>query len=140
MINEELLNKFDLIQDLPISEEMLGAYIEGHLSGTESSDIELMLQNQPLLSNVYNDLTQFTEIDSLFGDNNEFTDLSLVNFLDSSVDVTFDHNNFNLDIHLLDFNLPSDEPDILGFDNNYLSDNYCDNTDVDFNNDYNINF
>ena len=36
MIDEELLNKFDRIQDLPVSEEMLGAYMEGNTSDDES--------------------------------------------------------------------------------------------------------
>ena len=31
MINEELLSKLDRIEDLPVSEEMLGAYMEGNL-------------------------------------------------------------------------------------------------------------
>ena len=30
MINDELFAKFDSIEELPISEEMLGAYMEGN--------------------------------------------------------------------------------------------------------------
>ena len=29
------LNKFDDLEDLPVSEEMLGAYLEGNLHGAE---------------------------------------------------------------------------------------------------------
>lgn len=32
MIDEELLNKFDRIQDPPVSEEMLGAYLGNSLT------------------------------------------------------------------------------------------------------------
>ena len=44
MIDEELLNKFDRIQNLPISEEMLGAYMEDNLSPTEALDVESAIQ------------------------------------------------------------------------------------------------
>lgn len=40
MIDEELLNKFDRIQDLPVSEEMLGAYLEGNLDTLEKLYVE----------------------------------------------------------------------------------------------------
>lgn len=36
MISDELLSKFNRIQDLPVSEEMLGAYLEGNLSESEA--------------------------------------------------------------------------------------------------------
>jgi hypothetical protein len=51
MINNDLLDKFDRIQDLPISEEMLGAYMENNLNETESAlvlntiDSDLSLMN-----------------------------------------------------------------------------------------------
>lgn len=37
---DEIISRFDQIQDLPISEEMLGAYIEGHLSAVENLQVE----------------------------------------------------------------------------------------------------
>lgn len=43
MIDDELLNKFDRIQDLPASEEMLGAYMEGNTNDEESLYIENLL-------------------------------------------------------------------------------------------------
>lgn len=36
MISDELLSKFNRIQDLPVSEEMLGAYLEGNLNQKEA--------------------------------------------------------------------------------------------------------
>ncbi len=50
MIDEELLNKFDRIQDLPVSEEMLGAYMEGNLNDAESILVSTMLDSNPDLS------------------------------------------------------------------------------------------
>lgn len=57
MIDEELLNKFDRIQDLPVSEEMLGAYIEGNLSGNEAGNVELMIDFHPGLSELVDDIS-----------------------------------------------------------------------------------
>lgn len=50
MIDEELLNKFDRIQDLPVSEEILGAYIEGNLNDAESILVSNMIDSNPDLS------------------------------------------------------------------------------------------
>lgn len=61
MIDEELLNKFDRIQDLPVSEEMLGAYLEGNLSESEIDDVELMIQYQPEINNLCEEVTQICD-------------------------------------------------------------------------------
>lgn len=62
MINDELLAKFDRIQDLPVSEEMLGAYIEGNLDSTESSEIAGAIASNETLSNLLENIDRFTEI------------------------------------------------------------------------------
>lgn len=49
MIDEELLNKFDRIQDLPVSEEMLGAYMENNLSAIESLQVKQHIIDNPEL-------------------------------------------------------------------------------------------
>lgn len=43
MIDDELMKKFDSIEDLPISEEMLGAYLEGNLDSVEASHVEFAM-------------------------------------------------------------------------------------------------
>lgn len=53
MIDEELLSKFDRIQDLPVSEEMLGAYLEGNLSDSESIEVSTMIDTNPDLSFIF---------------------------------------------------------------------------------------
>lgn len=50
MIDDELLAKFDRIQDLPFTEEMLGAYIEGNLDSYEASQIESVFYDDSSLS------------------------------------------------------------------------------------------
>lgn len=50
MIDENLLNKFNQIEDLPVSEEMLGAYLEGNLDSFESANIESKITSDSNLS------------------------------------------------------------------------------------------
>lgn len=50
MIDKELMSKFDRIQDLPVSEEMLGAYLEGNLSDSESIEVSSIIDTNPDLS------------------------------------------------------------------------------------------
>lgn len=57
MISDELLNKFDSIEDLPVSEEMLGAYIEGTLDSFESSQIESAISQDSLLSEFVDEIS-----------------------------------------------------------------------------------
>ncbi len=55
MINDELLTKFESIQDLPISEEFLAAYDEGKLDPYERLCIEAKIENNPLIDAIISD-------------------------------------------------------------------------------------
>lgn len=55
MINEELLSKLDRIEDLPVSEEMLGAYMEGNLDFFEEANISSIIQTDAYLSHLIYD-------------------------------------------------------------------------------------
>lgn len=57
MIDDELMKKFDSIEDLPISEEMLGAYLENNLDSIEMSNLEFTLKEDSELSNFVNDIS-----------------------------------------------------------------------------------
>lgn len=57
MIDDELLNKFDRIQDLPVSEEMLGAYYEGKTTPSESLSIHSSIQDDSSLHSLLSDMT-----------------------------------------------------------------------------------
>ena len=67
MINKELLAKFDRIQDLPVSEEMLGAYMEGNLDSTESSEIADAIAFDEVLSDLFENVDMHTEIQDTSG-------------------------------------------------------------------------
>lgn len=47
MINDALLSKFDRLRDLPVSEELLGAYVEGNLTAIENLQIEQTFITNP---------------------------------------------------------------------------------------------
>ena len=89
MISDELLNKFDRIEDLPVSEEMLGAYLEGNLHGSEFREINNIIHDDSTLFNlvgiVENDIDFIndknysvgTELGSLYEYNDVLADFSL---------------------------------------------------------------
>lgn len=58
MIDDELLNKFDRIQDLPVSEEMLSAYYEGKTTPSESLSIQSSISDDSSLQNLLSNLSQ----------------------------------------------------------------------------------
>ncbi len=57
MIDKELLAKFDRIQDLPISEEMLGAYLEGNLQESELHEVQNLIEFDNNFSNFCDNLS-----------------------------------------------------------------------------------
>lgn len=59
MISDELLNKFDRIEDLSVSEEMLGAYMEGNLSDNEISQILPIINQENLVSNLLTSIDEY---------------------------------------------------------------------------------
>jgi len=48
----ELVSRFDDIQDLPVSEEQLGAYLEGNLSLYEMEEMGNVVNHDPLLQSI----------------------------------------------------------------------------------------
>lgn len=55
MIDDELMKKFDSIKDLPISEEMLGAYMEGKLDLYDMDNVNMLVHNDPILQSIVED-------------------------------------------------------------------------------------
>lgn len=53
MSTDDLLRKFSDIEDLPVSEELLGAYLEGTLSGAEMREIRNIIDTEPLFAELY---------------------------------------------------------------------------------------
>lgn len=140
MISDELLSKFDRIEDLPVSEEMLGAYIEGNLSGSEIDNMELMLQNMPGVNNLYNEVAQTLDFADL--QNDRFDCLNAYGIFSSSFS-TEDAGHLNdidiSDTHLNMFLPNIDDSQDVAFNNWAIEDN---NIGFDLNSDdkFDLNF
>lgn len=52
----ELLQQFDDIQEFPINEEIVGAYVEGNLAGAELRDLQNFLNSDDYLYHIVNDI------------------------------------------------------------------------------------
>ena len=53
---KEILQEFDGIQELPVSEEIIGAYLEGNLVGSELRDVHNLLNSDSGLSQIVNEI------------------------------------------------------------------------------------
>lgn len=67
MTNDELLVKFDRIKDLPVSEEMLGAYMEGTLDDKSLPAMEGVILNNESVQGLLNSDIESDSV-SLFDD------------------------------------------------------------------------
>lgn len=115
MIDEELMSKFDRIQDLPVSEEMLGAYLEGNLDFYEMQDLSNLANNDPMLQSIIEETTSDIsdngyDIDSTHSDssyNEEIYEDAL-----SGVDYEYPHDNLDADDFLEDCDYGTNYHDI----------------------------
>ena len=64
-------SKFDFIEDLPVSEEMIGAYLEGNLLGSEMRDMQNLISEDFLISNIIDEVEVSNPLDLNF--TSEFT-------------------------------------------------------------------
>lgn len=53
---KEILQEFEGIQELPVSEETIGAYLEGNLVGSELRDVHNLLNSDSGLSQIVNEI------------------------------------------------------------------------------------
>ena len=148
MIDEALLAKFDRIQDLSVSEEMLGAYIEGNLSLSAADvvdkNIQFDTQVETLLGEVYlSDKFQFSNIDWIAFQNELDSLLNLPELADGNnivcevasnsndLVVAFDPMDLN---NISDISFNSDEifkSSEFSFDKDDRNVNECDSIDSD---------
>lgn len=122
MIDEELLNKFDRIQDLPVSEEMLGAYIEDKLDNAEREFIQQEINSDLSLVNLSHSITEDIESELNF-------DAPLID----SIELPFFIDEFQIqEAQHLEY-LPSIEPiEIIdSFDLPDVAEEYSDDLDDD---------
>lgn len=107
MIDDELLSKLDSIEDLPISEEMLGAYLEGNLDFYESSEIKSLISDNMPLANFCQEISD-----------QEISYHNLESETYSQVSV----NDFVIDYPIIDsFPKPFDALDDIMSDNSFSS-------------------
>ena len=106
MINDELLDKFDKIQDLPVSEEMLGAYLEGKLSNEENEFVHDAIESDLTLMNI------------TFSASQPIHDVFFEDVVIDSIELPLINNEINFDepgIHDDPIDKPFDEPEIPSF-------------------------
>lgn len=114
MISDDLLSKFDRIQDLPISEELLGAYIEGNLMGSEFREVHNLIGNDHELCDFCDSISLDNplSIDTLtpitIGDDNYINGYDNVNIDIDSIVLPLISSNF--DFGELGQNIITDEP------------------------------
>ncbi|MDY3857606.1 MAG: hypothetical protein SO006_01880 [Muribaculaceae bacterium] len=61
-IDEKLQEKFDRVEDLPVSEELYGAYLEGNLTNEEAAEVEAAIADSDLMAEI--DVEMQTETDA----------------------------------------------------------------------------
>lgn len=94
----DIINRFDDIEDLPISEEMLGAYLEEKISDSELETLESYKEESPIISEIIKETNDFQiSIDDSDIDNYETIEyqemqdfINLMNF-----DTTIPQNDVN---------------------------------------------
>ena len=57
---EELMSRFNDIQDLPVSEEMLGAYLENDLSAAEEEEVSMLIHDNPKINSLMSECEGFS--------------------------------------------------------------------------------
>ncbi len=118
------ITKFDDIEDLSISEEMLGAYLEGNLHGAEFREVQNYIQEDAFLSGL---------VDIVENDFGSLNDIMLPNdlIIDFSHGMGDIHDSFSLPDadsfgmeSLIDPSSPLTDDLILGGDcQNFINDN-----------------
>lgn len=85
---DDIINRFDDIQDLPVSEEMLGAYVEGNLDCYEMESVSKLVNENDLLRIISEDTMYYMSTDS-----NHNVDLTDIESKNDSVTLNSAHNN-----------------------------------------------
>lgn len=57
---EELFSRFGNLHDLPVSEEVLGAYVEGNLTPFETDEVNRLCEDEPVVSSVMEEIQSDT--------------------------------------------------------------------------------
>lgn len=111
MIDDELMKKFDSIEDLPISEEMLGAYLEGNLSPYESELVRNEIDSDLSLMNLTHSVTSDIDSNIIF-DSSLIDSIELPLIIDEYQIMKETHLEYIPSIDSVDSDYSFDVPDI----------------------------
>lgn len=92
-------SKFDFIEELPVSEEMIGAFLEGKLMGAEMRDVSNFIENNSIISDIVNELEAENAQKERLGVDDIMQDLQM--------------SEFNLQVDFNEIILPSIENNII---------------------------
>lgn len=77
MTRNNLINKFNQIEELPVSEEMLGAYLEGKLDAFDAILVENAINQSDEMRYLSDEIGIYDETDTYYEDNESSYALSL---------------------------------------------------------------
>lgn len=134
---DDIIDRFNDIQELSVSEEMLGAYIEGNLNSYEMEQISESIQDDELLRAISEDIIS-TPFES---DNNNLLDIemhnensSLINdetyspdSMDSNIieqDDLMDHSSYIEESHYTNENESFEDYDVINGNDSYDDTNF----------------
>lgn len=125
MINMDKLNMDDF--ELPVSEEMLGAYLEGNLSDSESFEVEQLLNIDDNLNQLIDEVSFEKTDDTVFANDIDIfnVDIPVVEELE---EVACSDNSSD---NSSDFDLDNNDVDIEETGNDDTDDNFQDSSDDD---------
>lgn len=115
-INDDLLNKFDSIEDLPISEEMLCAYNEGNLRGAELREVQNFISSDGLVADLYEDIVS----SSPMVDDIRFNDIVFEDTM-ADFEIPFDLEEIELPVIAMEFPETTDFGSIVTHNEIYTS-------------------
>lgn len=139
MISDELLNKFDSIEDLPVSEEMLGAYMEGNLHGSEFREIQNYIHDYESLSNLMDVVQDDIDIVNGLDDSLSKGDALWTENGDIPVDFVLPEVDSLSALSLIDVSSPLTEDTTIGADCRNFIDEERHNHHSEDNNGHNLN-
>lgn len=101
----DLLAQFEDIQDNEISEEMLGAYLEGNLSADEALQVENAINQDDTLSAFMEDISSLGIPTDDFSMDDAGLDISGLELLDNTSDINLFDDFFDASGHFLGFDV-----------------------------------
>lgn len=103
---EDIISRFDNIQELSVSEEMLGAYLEGNLDLYEMENISKMLQDDELLQTISEDI-MFSSPELNHNDNDlldiEMGDDATTSEIENNTTVDVDYSMMDSDENIMEY-------------------------------------